>query len=209
VACVNLLPNTTKLVIGENHEDFHVHTSILCGRSPNILAAIKSRTLNEISWYGRWDLYISYIYAHELALGDELLRKFDFSYLCDLYDIADQINDIYAKNATLKMILRQYQSDSTRSIQIPSACGIGLVYGCTTKGSPARPAMVDIVLARITDHWVEEQWDILSGPFVDDTAKELLRQRGHSPSGHTNIDIEQYMEIEGAPEADEEVKKEA
>ncbi|KAF1950253.1 hypothetical protein CC80DRAFT_598275 [Byssothecium circinans] len=120
-------------------------------------------------------LYVAMIYMGRLyVLPSESDTYGGQHELCELYILADKLQDISSKNLVVDALLVHARR---ARICLSSIETLKFVYGNTPDGSLLRELLVDAFVDLMDDTWSDEEIDDLPKEFLADLSNGLLRRR--------------------------------
>jgi hypothetical protein len=183
--------DTIAILVGPNEELFSIHTDFLVDKS-RFFAAVCSKKylesdsiirLREVS-PDSFRLYLGWVYSHDLKFtsdprdddndDDDQAHPYEQAKFCELYLLADLLNDVRLRNRTMEILVTQMRS-------LPHPHTIWRVYERTASKSLMREMLVDKAIMRIDRSDFARDIGEYPPEFVQDVAIQLLhRDRGGS-----------------------------
>jgi hypothetical protein len=158
-------------------------------------------------------IYLDYAYTGQLTtmrkskeelalLSPEIFIKSienEYFDLFQLYVLAEKLQDVAAKNATLTAAIDISSMGSAMGLcRMPELCVVDVIYDGTTEGSPARRLVTDLYSTLSIKYFLELDTETLHKDFVTDLAKatEELRPVRQGRGGNVVLrnGIDAYME---------------
>jgi hypothetical protein len=181
------------ILIGPNEEPFSIHADFLVDKSRFFAAACSKKylesdgiiRLREVS-PDSFRLYLGWVYSHDLRFTsdprhadkdkdeDDQAHPYEQAKFCELYLLADLLDDFKLRNKTMEILVTQMRS-------LPHPHTIWRVYERTASKSLMREMLVDKVIMRIDRSDFARDIGEYPPEFVQEVAIQLLH-RDHGGS---------------------------